>query len=121
LDAFYESIDSQKMVDLGDLEYGDENVPKSTFKVKSTPITETACLVTYTNITELRALEQALKGYVKTNPEAGVYLMDKGVLNVMDGENAHEKGLQIIGWSILAGIIILLALSALGIFLMTLR
>jgi len=116
------SPEAEKRVCTSSWAHQQRDLPVSHRSLDTVPLPASKGLLSLTSKwTTHRTNRQALKGYVKTNPEAGVYLVDKGVLSPEDVENAHQKGLQIIGWSIVAGIVILLALSALGIFLMSLR
>ncbi|KXX68630.1 ATP-binding protein [Flammeovirga sp. SJP92] len=59
-EKYLESIESQKVLEVGEVIYGDENVNKNAYVGKATPLSEDTVMITYKDISALKEAEQKL-------------------------------------------------------------
>ncbi|MBD0399784.1 ATP-binding protein [Flammeovirga sp. EKP202] len=59
-DKYFESVITQKTLEVGEVVYGDENVNRSAYTGKATPISEDTVMITYKDISALKEAEQKL-------------------------------------------------------------
>lgn len=57
---YYQSIETNTVVEVGEIEYGDDKVNKSTYVVKATPLNEIEVMITYIDVSSLKKAEQML-------------------------------------------------------------